>query len=64
MAKECEGLVDMPNPTADRAAQAPQGPADRHGPKYDNDVAAGWLRGSGAAGATAKPCFDKHKAGR
>src|SRR5437764_371375 len=31
---------------------------------YDNDVKDGWLRGSGSAGATAKPHFDHSKVKR
>lgn len=42
----------------------PQFPEDKHGAKYDNDVADNWLRGMGKGGAEGKPGFDKGKKGR
>lgn len=47
----------------DHIYQKPQGPMDMQGKGYDNDVAKGWLRGSGVEGATARPTFD-HSEGR
>lgn len=51
-------------PSKEECCQAPQFPEDKHGPKYDNDVASNWLRGMGPKEAEGKPGFDKHKAGR
>jgi hypothetical protein len=48
----------------DECCQAPQFPEDKHGRKYDNDVASNWLRGMGPKGAEGKPDFDHGKKGR
>ena len=65
MAKAIVGLIDQPqmNETG-RAMQAPQSLNDKHGPKYDNDVASTWVRGMGPDGACGKPGFDHGKKGR
>lgn len=48
--------------------QKPQSPMDKQdGVYYDNDVADGWLRGSGDKAAEAKPGYDltgRHKVSR
>jgi hypothetical protein len=54
----------MAKDKAGDCCQAPQDPIDKHGAKYDNDVASNWLRGMGPKEAEGKPGFDKHKAGR
>ncbi len=58
------GLIDQPElDEMGRIMQAPQSVNDKHGPKYDNDVASNWLRGMGKGEAEGKPSFDKHKSG-
>ena len=58
------GLIDQPElDETGRVMQAPQSVNDSHGPKYDNDVGANWLRGMGKGQATDKPSFDKHRSG-
>jgi len=42
----------------------PQFPEDKHGAKYDNDVASNWLRGMGPKGAEGKPGYDSGKKGQ
>jgi hypothetical protein len=37
--------------------QEPQAPEDQHGPKYDNDVKDGWLRGGGPNQAEGRPGY-------
>lgn len=62
MAKECNGLVDMPV-VSDKEYQKPQSPTDRQAPGYDNDVGPNWLRGMGKGEAEGKPSFDRKKSG-
>lgn len=50
--------------TTSQETQAPQFPEDKHGEKYDNDVASNWLRGMGPKEAEGKPGFDSGKKGR
>ncbi len=56
------GLIDQPQlDEAGRVMEAPQAINDHHGPGYDNDVGANWLRGMGKGEACAKPGFDYTK---
>src|SRR5262249_31616346 len=53
----CSGTEVTPGPAKGVGGQAPQHREDQHGPKYDNDVRAGWIRGMSPNQAEDRPGY-------
>ena len=61
--RDGDGLSTKEQHAREVKSQKPQDPMDQHDNglgRYDNDVADGWLRGSGLKAAEAKPFFDSY----